>query len=137
MQLDQPPAADDPDRPKSNVISLFTQRTIDCSEQSKIVRIFPETNGYRMLYANLDNRNRLIAIPILCWALKANGDVVGIVPWLDEVLECQSIDQHFRVSWEGFYCSSTESVFFEPPEQIAAMLTASARFIQNLSLIHI
>ena len=73
----------------------------------------------------------LIAIPLLCWGMKENGSIVGMVPWLDEVLDCESVEHNFRVQWEGYYCPKTEEIFFNPPAEIAAMVTASAKFAKE------
>ncbi|NNL10360.1 MAG: hypothetical protein HKO84_01180, partial [Pseudomonadales bacterium] len=71
---------------KDNVVNLFTGASVEDEQSARIVRIFGETNGARMLYATLDQPERLVAVPILCWALLEDGTVSGMVPWLDEVL---------------------------------------------------
>lgn len=112
----------------SNVINLFTGAELEEEALTRIVRVCAETNGARMLYATLDQPERLVAVPILCWALLEDGSVTGMVPWLDEVLPCYEIEQKYSISWEGYYCSIVEDFFFDPPAEVTAQLSIAARF---------
>lgn len=113
----------------SNVINIFTgQASISSSVSASIVRIVPEASGIRMLYANVDQPDRLVAVPLLAWALDDCGDIVGLVPWLDEILPCQVVADKFSVLWEGYYCAASDEIFFEPGEEIISQLTLSARY---------
>lgn len=116
------------DASPGNVINLFTGAPVDSEEATRIVRVCAETNGARMLYATLDQPERLVAVPILCWALLEDGTVSGMVPWLDEVLPCLEIEQKYSISWEGYYCAYAEEFFFDPPAEITAQLGIAARF---------
>ena len=112
----------------SNVINLFTRQLVDDEQQSNLVAIVAESRGTRMLYASHDHPERLVAVPILCWALQADGAIVGMVPWLDEVLACEEIEDKYSVSWEGYYLPQFDDIFFEPPEDTVAQLTVLSRF---------
>lgn len=118
----------------SNVVNLFTQQTIQPKATPRIIRVCAELSGIRMLYSNDDNSERLVAVPILCWALTEGGEIIGLVPWLDEVIDCETVEENFQVKWEGFYNHHTEEIFFHPPEESAAILTTSARFIESYEL---
>lgn len=113
----------------SNVVNLFTREpTVSNSSFSKIIRIVPETSGVRMLYANADQPNRLIAVPILCWGLDDSGGIRGLVPWLDEILPCEAIAEKYNVLWEGYYDIENDDIFFEASDEITSRLQLAARF---------
>lgn len=112
----------------SNVINLFTGKSVAEQYRQSIVQMCPETTGIRMLYASPSNPERLIAVPILCWGLRVDGEVVGMVPWINEVIDCTSVDEHLDVSWEGYYFEETDSIFFDAPPVIVAQLATAMRF---------
>lgn len=113
----------------SNVVNLFTGLSpVSSVDTTKIVRIVPETSGIRMLYANADQPDRLIAVPILCWGLDDTGNITGLVPWLDEILPCEAVAEKYNVLWEGYYDIENEDIFFEADEETVARLTLAARF---------
>ncbi|MBT8148568.1 MAG: hypothetical protein KJO24_01465 [Gammaproteobacteria bacterium] len=116
----------------SNVINLFTGQALAVEASTRIIRISGECNGARMLYSTLDNPERLVAVPILCWALLEDGAVTALVPWLDEVLPCEEIEEKYSINWEGYYCSIVEDFFFEPPAEVVAQLGVAARFNRGL-----
>lgn len=111
-----------------NVVNLFTGQNIESPQVTRILCIYAETHGARMLYSSYDNPERLIAVPVLCWALLEDGAVVGMVPWLDEILPCEEIEDNFSINWEGYYCPQIEDFFFEPPAEAVAQLATAARF---------
>lgn len=118
----------------SNVISLFTGQSVETSSESaRIVRIVPEISGTRMLYANVDQPQRLVAVPILCWGLDDAGNVTGLVPWLDEILPCSAVAEKYSVIWEGYYDADTEEIFFEASEEVVGQLTLSARYDRQMN----
>ena len=116
----------------SNVINLFTGQTLADYAGARIIRVCAESNGARMLYSTLERPERLVAVPILCWALLEDGSVTGMVPWLDEVLPCEEIEHNFSINWEGYYCSIAEDFFFDPPAEVIAQLSVAARFNNGL-----
>lgn len=118
----------------SNVISLFTGQSVETSaESARIVRIVPEISGIRMLYANVDQPQRLVAVPILCWALDDAGNITGLVPWLDEILPCGAVAEKYSVFWEGYYDPDTEEIFFEASEEVVGQLILSARYDRRMN----
>ena len=112
-----------------NVINLFTGQTIVSPTQHSIIQICPESSGIKMLYANLDQPERLISVPILCWGMRSDGETVGIVPWVGEITDCTSIDKDFDIRWEGYYQENTETIFSEPPQAVVAQLVTAMRFL--------
>lgn len=113
--------------PPSNVINLFTRETVSSDSILQITHLCPESSNTKMLYSNPRKPERLIAIPILCWGLRRDGEVVGLVPWLNEVSDCTRIDEQMEIDWEGYYREEENTIFFEPPELAIAQLSAIAR----------
>ncbi len=116
----------------NNVINLFTGLSIAEQASHSIVQTYPENSSIKMLYASPNNPERLIAVPILCWGLRADGEVVGLVPWINEVTDCTTIDQQLDVSWEGYYLQDSDTIFYDAPEAIVAQLATAMRYAEPL-----
>ncbi len=116
---------------KTNIVNLFTGKPFEAVSKSKIVRVCNDTSSIKMLYSNYDNPDRLIAVPLLCWALYEDGTVTGILPWIDEILSCEEVQEKYNVNWEGYYDPNFETIFDEAPEEITAYLTVASRFIDE------
>ena len=97
-------ASDDPpvctDDPNSNVIDLFTRLPFSHPFNRRFIRLAPELDGMQMLYSNESHPNRLFSIKVLCWALRADGDIVGLVPWLNSLTPCPGIQDPLNRSEE-------------------------------------
>jgi len=113
-----------------NVIDIFTGKHWTPQENKKIIRLAPEMDGLEMLYTNKLNTEKLFTVKILCWALRANGDVVALVPWLNKIVACEDIDDPLHGRWEGYYDSGIEDVFFAPPTHKAIELATAADYYQ-------
>lgn len=118
-----------PEHP-DNVVDLFSGKSLTALRGEQIVRLSPEFDGLSMLYSNRHtDPNKLYAMKILCWGLSADGEVVGMVPWLNELIPCPELDDTATGLWEGYYDPTTENVFFEPPaHKIAELENAAAYF---------
>ena len=114
--------------PPTNVVNLFTKQYISAHTDLRIIRVCGEHSGARMLYSTADCPERLVAVPILCWALLEDGSISGIVPWLNQVLPCKEVEGKFNIVWEGYYCSIVENVFVDAPAEVIATLSIAARF---------
>ena len=71
-----------------NVIDIFTRKPLSEAQSNKLIRIAPELDGLEMLYCNADNKDKLYSVKVLAWGLRLSGEVVGLVPWLDELTPC-------------------------------------------------
>ena len=91
-----------------NVIDLFAKRGSRDVEQHRFVRLSPEYDGISMLYSNTRSKNTLYTMKVLCWGLRANGDVVGLVPWLNKAVPCPSLANPVSGEWEGYYDPDTD-----------------------------
>jgi len=121
-----------------NVINLFTGRSIVAPIKHSIIQICPETTGIKIIYANHNQPDRLISVPILCWALRSDGKTVGMVPWVGEITDCTRIDEEYDIIWEGYYLQSAGTIFSDPPEAITAQLATAMRFLpSDLTVNHI
>lgn len=98
-----------------NVIDLFTGKPYTSLSDSRFIRLAPELDGLEMLYSNEASGEKLFSLKILCWALRANGEVVGLVPWLDDIIACPDIEDPLNGTFEGYYDPGIDELFFEPP----------------------
>lgn len=119
----KPKSSDD----RSNVIDLFSGRPID-DVTDRIIRITPELDGLEMLYTNDTSPNRLYSLKIVCWALRESGDVVGLVPWLNQVVPCPEINDPLNGRWEGYRDPRTNDIFYHTPRHKIMELELSEEF---------
>ena len=66
----------------------------------KFNRLAPEYDGLEMIYSNESNPTKLFSIKVLCWGLQSDGEVVGLVPWLDKIVPCNQIQDPLNGRWE-------------------------------------
>ncbi len=112
----------------TNVIDLFTKKPVDESEGNRIIRLAPEFDGLEMLYSNDANPGKLFSMKILCWALKKDGTVDAMVPWLDKLVPAQQLNDPLNGHWEGYYDSFHDHAFFEPPGYKVTELETAAQY---------
>lgn len=121
-----PPAAP---APRDNVVELFSGKTFSSLRGEQLIRLSPEYDGLSMLYSNRHtDPNKLYAMKILAWGLCANGNVIGLVPWLNRLTPCNALDDQATGLWEGYYDSAADHLFFEPPEHKVAELEYAADY---------
>ena len=116
------------------VIDFFSGKPLKDLTQERIIRLAPENDGLCMLYSNDNNPDRYFAMKILCWALRWNGDVVGMVPWLDKLVACPDINDPLNGCWEGYYDPDVDSVFYDAPlHKVVELETSLAYFETHLA----
>lgn len=98
-----------------NVIDLFTGKSYSSQFDRRIIRLAPELDGLEMLYSNEVSGDKFFSLKILCWALRADGEVVGLVPWLDDIIACVDIDDPLNGTFEGYYDPGIDELFLEAP----------------------
>ncbi|WP_075185684.1 hypothetical protein [Teredinibacter haidensis] len=113
-----------------NVIDLFTGKTYSSANDSHIIRLSPELDGLEMLYSNEASEDKYFSLKVLCWGLRANGEVVGLVPWLDDLVPCQDIEDPLNGAWEGYYDPGIDELFFEPPIHKVVELETAAEYYE-------
>ena len=113
-----------------NVIDIRTGKQWTEERSRRFIRLSPEIDGLEMLYTNELHPEKLFSVKILCWGLRANGDIVGLAPWLDKIQPCPDIDDPLHGTWQGYFDPGIEEVFFEPPEHKVLELDGAAEYYQ-------
>ncbi|WP_185231560.1 hypothetical protein [Teredinibacter franksiae] len=98
-----------------NVIDLFSGSPYSSVNDSRVIRLAPELDGLEMLYSNEASGDKYFSLKILCWGLRANGEVVGMVPWLNDLVACPDIEDPLNGAWEGYYDPGIDEMFFDAP----------------------
>ena len=110
----------------STVIDIFTRKPLSESLNNKLIRIAPELDGLEMLYCNSENRDKLFSIKVLAWGLRSSGEVIGLVPWLDELVPCDEINDPLNGAWQGYYDAGVDELFYNAPlHKIVELETAA------------
>lgn len=111
---------------ESNVIDLFTGQPLS-QLNNKILRIAPEYDQLEILYSN-NTSHKFYSLKIVCWALRQQGDVVAMVPWLDKIVACTELRDPLNGHWEGYRDPYSEAIFYAPPSHKIIELETSAEY---------
>ena len=117
----------------SNVVDLFTRETYRHPALQRFIRLAPELDGLEMLYSNDSHPEKLFSIKILCWGLKEDGDIVGLVPWLTSLSACPEISDPLNGHWQGYYDPGIDELFYEAPIHKALELETAADYYEYTS----
>lgn len=98
----------------------------------RIQRLVPELDGIEMLYTN-DSSDQIFSLKVLCWAVWSDGHIDGLVPWMNRLVACRSLDDPLNGHWEGFLDTNTGQVLFEAPTYKSEYLKQSAQFYPPVS----
>ena len=112
----------------ANVIDLFTRQLYQDPFHHRFIRLSPELDGLEMLYSNESHPERLFSIKILGWGLRADGEIVGLVPWLDSLTPCPEICDPRNGRWEGYFDPGIDEIFDTPPLHKVMELEAAAEY---------
>ncbi len=112
---------------RDNVVDFFSGKPVS-EITDRIIRIAPELDGLEMLYSNDSSSDRLYSLKVVCWCMKESGDVVGMVPWLNEVIACTDINDSLNGHWEGYRDPGTNDIFYEAPLHKVVELEASSKY---------
>ena len=82
-----------------------------------------------MLYSNDASPDKLFSLKILCWGLRANGEVVGLVPWLNDIVA--QVQDPLNGQWEGYYDPGIDEIFFEAPIHKIIELETAAEYYDH------
>jgi hypothetical protein len=121
-----------PDSPteNDNVVDLFSGKSISDLKDLRFIRLAPELDGLEMLYSNDISDGRLFSLQVLCWGLRANGEVVGMVPWLNQLIACTDICDPLNGQWEGYYDPGIDDIFEESPIHKIVELETAAEYYE-------
>lgn len=111
---------------RSNIVDLFSDRIRPVTSSKRFLRLSPEHDGLCMLYSSgKKSSNKLYTMKILCWGIRCNGDIEALVPWLRKMTPCSELDDPVYGSFEGYYNSSAQQVFYQAPaHKISELETA-------------
>lgn len=116
--------------PSGKIIDIFTRRPWVENQPSPFVRLAPELDGLEMLYSNEAHPEKLFTLKVLCWGMRADGEVVGLVPWMNQLMPCTEIDDPLHGRWEGYFDPGIEEVFFDPPDHKTIELEMASSYYQ-------
>lgn len=117
-----------PDHNLDNVIDIFTGQPLSALIDERFIRLSPELDGLEMLYSNDASPDKLFSLKVLCWGLRANGEVVGLVPWLDNIVAAPQIRDPLNGQFEGYYDPGIDEIFFEAPIHKIVELETAAEY---------
>lgn len=112
-----------------NVYNIFTGRLV--GEKNHVLRIAPELDGLEMLYSNDSSPDKLFSLKVVNWALLEDGEIVGMVPWLNDIVPCPDINDPLNGRWEGYRDPRTNDIFYSAPQHKVAELNAAAEFYRH------
>ncbi len=115
---------------KDNVVDFFTGKSFNAMHDHRFIRLAPELDGLEVLYSNDSNPDKLFSLKVLCWGLRANGDVVGLVPWLDDIIASPEISDPLNGQWEGYYDPGIDEVFYDAPIHKVVELETAAEYYE-------
>lgn len=119
-----------PSHNMDNVIDLFTGQPFSALFNARFIRLSPELDGLEMLYSNDANPEALFSLKILCWGLRANGEVEALVPWLDDIVAATEIRDPLNGQWEGYYDPGIDEIFLDAPIHKIVELETAAEYYE-------
>lgn len=82
----------------------------------RLIRLAPELDGLEMVYHLASDPETLYGMPVLAWGLREDGEVVGMVPWMEALTPCHDLDDPEHGHFVGYRDPETEEIFLSPPE---------------------
>ncbi|PMR75382.1 hypothetical protein [Billgrantia endophytica] len=112
----------------ARVIDLETMRQKQQAKR-RLVRLSPELDGLEMVYSLASDPESLYGMPILAWGLRENGEVVGLVPWMEALTPCHLLDDSEHGCFIGYRDPETEELMdMAPPHKESELEHAAAYF---------
>ncbi|WP_110664663.1 hypothetical protein [Salinicola halophilus] len=112
----------------AQVIDLETRRD-RLRARKRLVRLSPELDGLEMLYYLSRDPDTLYGLPVLAWGLREDGNVAGLVPWMDRLTPCHELEDPEYGHFMGYRDPETQDIFYDAPaHKIAELEHAAAYF---------
>lgn len=111
----------------AQVIDLETMRQRQ-QARKRLIRLAPELDGLEMVYQLPDEPDAYYGLPLLAWGLREDGDIVGLVPWMERLTPCQALDDPAQGHFVGYRDPETEELFEQPPEHKVLELEQAAAY---------
>lgn len=117
---------------RPRIIQLSRYRAERAARSHQLIRLAPELDGLSLLYSNRHSGNdRLFAMQLLCWGLRRDGEIVGLLPWLNRLVSCSELDDPATGQFEGYYDPLSEETFTDPPPHKVLELQSAARYFHS------
>lgn len=101
------------------------------AKRDRVIRLSPELDGLETLYSNDSSVGVCFNLKIVAWALKNSGVVVGLIPWLRDIIECPKFSDPLNGYWAGYRNPKTEDIFYEPPKHKVVELETAAEYFSG------
>ncbi|MBH8581697.1 hypothetical protein [Bisbaumannia pacifica] len=111
----------------AQVIDLETMRQRQLAKR-RLLRLCPELDGLEMLYRLASDPDTLYGMPLLAWGLREDGEIVGLVPWMEALTPCHALDDPEHGHFVGYRDPETEEIFHSPPEHKVFELKHAAAY---------
>ncbi|WP_290783555.1 hypothetical protein [Halomonas sp.] len=111
----------------AQVIDLETMRQRLLARR-RLIRLAPELDGLEMVYRLASSPDTLYGMPLLAWGLREDGEVVGMVPWMEALTPCHRLDDPEHGSFVGYRDPETEELFEQAPEHKVFELEHAATY---------
>ncbi|MGQ7248268.1 hypothetical protein ACUN9Y_13145 [Halomonas sp. V046] len=96
----------------------------------RLVRLSPELDGLEMVYRLSSNPDTLYGMPLLAWGMRENGDIVGLVPWMESLTPCEQLNDPQYGHFVGYRDPETEELLEEVPEHKEMELHHAAAYFE-------
>lgn len=111
----------------AQVIDLDTMRQRQLAKR-RLVRLAPELDGLEMLYHLASDPETLYGMPLLAWGLREDGEIVGLVPWMEALTPCHQLDDPEYGHFVGYRDPETEEIFHCAPDHKVFELEHAAAY---------
>ncbi|MFG6179257.1 hypothetical protein ACGTN6_18620 [Halomonas sp. THAF12] len=98
--------------------------------RKRLIRLAPELDGLEMVYHLPDESDAYFGMPLLAWGLREDGEVVGLVPWMEHLTPCQVLDDPEHGRFIGYRDPETEELFELPPDHKVMELEQAAAYFE-------
>ncbi|MDR5868618.1 hypothetical protein [Halomonas koreensis] len=113
----------------ARVIDLETRRRRQQARR-RLVRLAPELDGLEMVYHLPQEDDAYFGMPLLAWGLREDGEVVGLVPWMERLTPCHLLDDPEHGHFVGYRDPETEELFEAPPDHKVVELHQAAAYFE-------
>lgn len=114
--------------PQTAKVIDFNARRDQHRARQRVVRLAPEHDNLEMIYRLASDDESLYAMPVLAWAMKENGEVAGMVPWMDKLTPCHDLNDPEHGSFVGYRDPETQELLESPPDHKVRELEHSALY---------
>jgi hypothetical protein len=120
------------DEINTKVVDLFSGQPYSGNDGPFIVRLAAELDGFEALYSDTHGTpspgQEVYSVNILFWALLSDGSVVGMIPWFDQLISCNTLNQPDTGFFLGYLDPGVDELFAAPPEHKRIELESAASY---------